>query len=61
MIKAENSGYKTFEITISSQSGTGIEYKRVSRITFQEAARDAYLMICTGCHTKSITSIRILE
>lgn len=56
MEKYKNSSYKAFEIIVHGSDGE--EKKLVERISFQEAVRDAYLMISTSCHSKKITSVR---
>ncbi len=55
----EKNHYKTFEIVVSGPEGS--EKKLVERISFPEAVRDAYMMIATSCHTKKITSIRVID
>ena len=55
----KSSPYRTFEIKVGNEENIDIE--KVSRITFQEAVRDAYHMIACSRYTKKILSIRVLD
>ena len=59
MMSDKNSPYKVFEIKIGDEENS--EVKRVSRITFQEAVRDAYLLVAGSKFSKSIFYVRLLE
>jgi len=54
-----NSPYRIFEIKVGNKES--IEVEKVSRITFQEAVRDAYHMIACSKYTKKILSVRVLD
>jgi len=54
-----NSPYKTFEIKVGYNED--VEVSNVNRITFQEAVRDAYMMIAASNFTKNIISVRVLD
>ena len=55
----KNTPYRTFEIKIGNEESFDIE--EVSRITFQEAVRDAYQLVARSMYTKKILSVRVLD
>ena len=55
----EGSPYKTFEIKLGNDEC--IETETVSRITFQEAVRDAYILVAKSRFSKKILCVRALD